>query len=187
MLMLGASLAIAVSACGSIADGAPTPTSEPASSELSQQLSPTSSAATESPAEITTVTSVDESTPESGEADYADTEHLTPVTSPPAQSADTSAQETEGSIDGGLQPIVQKAIDDLASRMTISPDDIVVMQAVSVVWPDGSLGCPQSGMEYTQVTVDGFHILLQASGTTHSYHGGGTSLEPFLCEKSKLP
>jgi hypothetical protein len=69
----------------------------------------------------------------------------------------------------------------------MSTDDIVVMQAVSVVWPDGSLGCPQSGMEYTQVLVDGFHILLQANGTTHSYHGGGTTLEPFLCENSKLP
>lgn len=190
MLMLGAALAAVVSACGSITGEALiTPTSGPASSEFSQQLSPTSSAATESadPAETTTVTAVNESTPEPRENDYVDSEDLTPVTSAPAQSGDTSPPGTEGPIEGGLQPLVQKAIDDLASRLAMSPDDIVVMEAVSVVWPDGSLGCPQPGMEYTQVQVDGFHILLGANGNTHSYHGGGTNLDPFLCENPKLP
>ena len=40
-----------------------------------------------------------------------------------------------------------------------------------VVWPDGSLGCPQAGMAYTQALVQGYQVVLSAGGRTYHYHG----------------
>ena len=57
-----------------------------------------------------------------------------------------------------------------------------MISAEAVVWPDGSLGCPQPGMAYTQVLVEGAKILLWAEGRTWPYHAGGER-PPFLCEQ----
>jgi len=80
-----------------------------------------------------------------------------------------------------LQPLIDVAIADLAQRLAIDQSAISVAEAMTVVWPDGSLGCPRPGMQYTQVLHDGFLIRLQAQGRTFAYHGGG-SRPPFLCE-----
>ena len=85
--------------------------------------------------------------------------------------------------DLSLQPLVEQAIADLATRLNIDRANIVTNSAQAVVWPDKSLGCPQSGMVYNQVTVDGALIELRAGGTTYRYHSGG-SRSPFLCAKS---
>jgi hypothetical protein len=49
-----------------------------------------------------------------------------------------------------------------------------------VIWRDGSLGCPQPGMMYTQALVDGFRIVLRVKGQEVSYHGPGKP--PFRCD-----
>lgn len=87
-------------------------------------------------------------------------------------------------IEPELNPLIQKAVADLAKRLLIAPESIQVLEAKSVVWPDGSLGCPQPGMFYTQALVNGAYILLQADGKDYPYHSGH-SRAPFLCE-SKL-
>jgi len=69
---------------------------------------------------------------------------------------------------------------DLAHRLSVPIDQIEVLEAKSVVWPDASLGCPQRGMRYKQVPVDGVLIRLQAHGQVHEYHGGGRR-GLFLC------
>lgn len=74
------------------------------------------------------------------------------------------------------------AVADLAARLGIDPSGVEVVSVESVIWPDGSLGCPQPGMAYTQVQVDGALITLNAGGRTYEYHVGG-SRDPFLCEK----
>lgn len=84
--------------------------------------------------------------------------------------------------DPSLQSLVDLAIADLAARLSVDPGSIGVAQAEAVVWPDGSLGCPQPGMVYTQVQVEGARIVLQVSGVAYPYHSGGGRL-PFLCEK----
>jgi len=76
---------------------------------------------------------------------------------------------------------VRLAIADLATRLAVAPDVIELLEAWAVVWPDGSLGCPQPGMIYPQVQVDGIVIRLGVAGVAYQYHGGGRRA-PFLCE-----
>lgn len=80
-------------------------------------------------------------------------------------------------------PLVQQAIKDLARRESISPASIEVLSFEEVVWPDTSLGCPQPGMRYRQVTQDGAQILLRFSGGERVYHSGG-SRPPFWCSST---
>lgn len=77
-------------------------------------------------------------------------------------------------------PQVRVAVEDLAQRLSVAPDSIEVLEALAVIWPDSSMGCPQPGMAYTQVLTDGLFIRLQAEGKEYHYHSGG-SRDPFLC------
>lgn len=81
----------------------------------------------------------------------------------------------------GPNPQVQVAVKDLATRLAVPLEQIELVDVEPVVWPDGSLGCPQPGMVYPQVQVDGLRIRLRAGGQVYVYHSGGTR-QPFLCE-----
>ena len=83
-------------------------------------------------------------------------------------------------IAAGLQAQIDAATADLATRLGVAGGDITVLSAEPVVWPDGSLGCPDPERSYTQVQVEGYRIVLWAKGTSYPYHGGGSS-DPFLC------
>ena len=69
-------------------------------------------------------------------------------------------------------PIVVAAVADLASRLGVAEDTVVVVDARAVTWGDSSLGCPQPGMQYLQRTVDGVLVILEAEGRRYEYHGG---------------
>ncbi|HEY3005474.1 MAG TPA: hypothetical protein VGJ44_24220 [Kribbellaceae bacterium] len=73
------------------------------------------------------------------------------------------------------------AVADLARRLGVGSDAISVVSVEEVTWPDGSLGCPEPGMAYTQMLEDGQRIVLEHGGTSYEYHSGGHG-EPFLCE-----
>lgn len=73
-------------------------------------------------------------------------------------------------VDAGLQNLIEKARADLANRLTVSANEISLVEATSVTWPDSSLGCPQEGMVYTQVLTPGYLILLEQGGNTFEYH-----------------
>ncbi|MFC4310555.1 hypothetical protein ACFPN2_15800 [Steroidobacter flavus] len=60
--------------------------------------------------------------------------------------------------------------DDLARRALVKHDAITVLSATEQQWPDGSMGCPQPGMMYTQMVVPGYRVVLQASGNRYAYH-----------------
>jgi hypothetical protein len=100
---------------------------------------------------------------------------LPPRTSPgsfPGTPTDTSS------------PLVTDAVADLARQLDISPNDVTVVAAREVTWPDGSLGCPEPGMMYTQALVDGTLVVLEADGQRYEYHGGTPLV---LCENPKSP
>ncbi len=84
-------------------------------------------------------------------------------------------------LDPSLEKIVTQAKDDLAQRLAMDPGQIELVEAASVTWPDGSLGCPQPGMAYTQALVDGLLIRLRAGDRIYEYHSGA-GRAPFLCE-----
>jgi hypothetical protein len=69
--------------------------------------------------------------------------------------------------------LVHAAIADLVERTGAEPGDIGVVSVDEVDWPDGSIGCPQPGMVYTQAIVNGTKIVLHYDGTDYAYHQGG--------------
>ena len=97
-------------------------------------------------------------------------ETIVPTTPPPANATGLANSRP-----------VQLAIADLATRLAVTAAEIEIVEERPVVWPDGSLGCPQPGMMYPQVQVEGIVIRLRAAGADYQYHGGGRR-EPFLCE-----
>lgn len=88
--------------------------------------------------------------------------------------------------DPTLKAMVQYAMEDLAKRLDIGVEEIDLISLENVVWRDGSLGCPQPGMAYIQVLVDGLRMRLRAGGKTYHYHSGGNRM-PFLCEDPQEP
>lgn len=89
----------------------------------------------------------------------------------------------QGAVEPALQGLVQTAIDDLARRLGVPAGTIALVSARHVRWADRSLGCPQPGMVYPQVSVDGVRIELAVGGRDYAYHCGG-SRGPFLCSGS---
>jgi hypothetical protein len=85
-------------------------------------------------------------------------------------------------VEPGMEDLVQAAVEDLSRRTGIAATQIQVLEARTITWPDAGLGCPQPGIAYTQVQVDGVLIRLQAGERAYEYHGGGRRA-PFLCQK----
>lgn len=81
--------------------------------------------------------------------------------------------------------IVEQAIADLAARLGVDPATIEVVSVEEVDWPDASIGCPQPGMSYAQVIVNGTKIVLSVDGTEYAYHQGG-SREVFYCPADRV-
>ena len=81
---------------------------------------------------------------------------------------------------------VATAMTDLVSRIGASADAIEVVSVQEVTWRDGSIGCPQPGMSYTQAIVNGTRIILRVSGADYEYHSGG-GREVFYCKNPSDP
>lgn len=95
----------------------------------------------------------------------------------------------------GTQPIVDRpatlidlppqlraqVIAAAAARAGVAEAQVVVRGAEAIQFPDGSLGCPQPGMMYTQMVVPGYRVVVEAGGRTFDYRSarGG---EPSICE-----
>jgi hypothetical protein len=87
-----------------------------------------------------------------------------------------------GVVETGLAPQIEDARQDLARRQATPAAEIEVLEAVTVVWRDSSMGCPRKGMEYLQVLTPGVRIRLRASGRQYQYHGRRGEA-PFLCKR----
>ena len=69
---------------------------------------------------------------------------------------------------------------DLSNRGT-NPDPLTVLSTQSVTFNDGSLGCPQPGVQYTQAQVNGTRVVVEAAGRQFDYRFGAGDI-PKLCE-----
>ncbi len=83
---------------------------------------------------------------------------------------------------GSQQILVQQAQQDLAQRLSIPTDKIKLVTIYSTTFADASLGCPEPGIAYAQVTMEGVVIQLEANDRTYEYHQSGNNA-PFLCKK----
>lgn len=94
----------------------------------------------------------------------------------------------------GGEPTVREMTDDpvalaradLADRLGVAPATIELVERSEVTWRDGSLGCPQPGMAYTQALVNGSRIVLRHAGVDYHYHSG-RGRQPFYCAKPQAP
>lgn len=87
-----------------------------------------------------------------------------------------------------LQSLVAAVLADAAGRSGRPVEALQVASAEAVTWSDGSLGCPQPGMMYTQALVPGYRIRIEVDGQVLDYHAGqhggfvlcppGLSVEP---------
>ena len=100
-----------------------------------------------------------------------------PSTTPPSTEDETTTMPISKQ---EQLPIVAPAKVDLATRLGVEPDELEVVSAEEVTWPDGSLGCPEPGMSYTQALVDGSKVVLGHDDQVYVYHAGDDG-EPFLC------
>lgn len=70
---------------------------------------------------------------------------------------------------------------DLAERLVASIDEFEVIKAQSITWPDGSLGCPKPGQNYTQALVPGYWIILVRDSEEYDYRASESGYF-ILCE-----
>lgn len=114
---------------------------------------------------------------DSGSADTVPDTEITESTEgeAPATSADTPDSTVPGSTaptaDVQETEIVTGAKEDLAKRLHVDDAQVTVVAQEEIVWSDGSLGCPEEGMMYTQATVDGALLIVEVDGEKYEYHG----------------
>ena len=115
-----------------------------------------------------------------------------PSTDPPTQAPPDGPGElptdpgTGGEELSTESPEVAEAVADLAEHLGIDPGAVSVLGYTAVTWPDGSIGCPEPGMSYTQALVPGARLLLEAESSEYAYHAGR---EPDLvrCDNPQQP
>ncbi len=79
------------------------------------------------------------------------------------------------------QGILDSILSEAAALANVAREQLVIVRAESVVWNDGSLGCPEPGMMYTQMLVNGYWVVTEAAGKTYDYRvssGGSFRLCP---------
>ena len=84
-------------------------------------------------------------------------------------------------IDSNLNDLIEQGRIDLAQRLGVSVDEIVIKEVKAMEWKDASLGCPTRGVYYVQVVTPGYRIMLDAKGQTYDYRTDGRRI--FLCER----
>ncbi len=95
----------------------------------------------------------------------------------------SSNQPTQESAGPGAVDLPASVVDPVVAEVArlagVPVEQVVVVSAEAVTFPDGSLGCPQPGMVYTQALVDGYKIVAEAGGKTFDFRGTGSTFR--LC------
>jgi hypothetical protein len=65
---------------------------------------------------------------------------------------------------------VQAAIHELADALAVSPDQVSLVSAVMIEWPDSCLGIQQTNIACAEIVTPGYLIVLEAGGHQYEYH-----------------
>lgn len=83
----------------------------------------------------------------------------------------TSASARPQPVEALSSPVPPATLDDLiasiASQAGVTPAHVKVVKNEALTWRDGSLGCPEPGMAYSQALIDGYHVVLSVNGETY--------------------
>jgi hypothetical protein len=69
----------------------------------------------------------------------------------------------------------------------VAAADVKVASVEAVTWPDGSLGHPEPGMDYTMALVPGYRVVLQAGDKFHEYHTDRSGARIVYCGPPATP
>ena len=76
---------------------------------------------------------------------------------------------------------LQAVLADASSRSGMETRSLKIAVVEHVTWLDGSLGCPEPDVMYTQSLVPGYRVRIEAAGEALDYHaaaGGALLLCP---------
>jgi hypothetical protein len=73
-------------------------------------------------------------------------------------------------VNATLQSVTEAVLADASKRTGLEVAKLEVVESIVVTWPDGSLGCPEPGMNYTMALVPGYRIRIQAGEQLLNYH-----------------
>lgn len=105
------------------------------------------------------------------------------TTSRPSSSNSTSSPTTSPTgpaIDGSLDSKVDDARATLVRDEGVEPDEVTLVRAERVEWPDSSYGCPSLEGTYTPGPFPGYRIVLKAKKQDYIYMGADDT-EPRRC------
>lgn len=195
MAMIGLLVAALLAACAPAGSAEPTVNSEPAAptADSGPALNPAPGSGASYPSAGEATDGYPAAGPESALPDgypdgasgtlvapvEVDLSQLTPV------AGDTTPREAPApgrpdtpAISQGL--LLEAVTMSLSEQFGVPAESVTVVSVEPVTWPDAGLGCPQEGLAYAQVMVEGSRITLEAGGETYTYHTAGTS-EFVLC------
>jgi hypothetical protein len=69
-----------------------------------------------------------------------------------------------------LESVTDAVRADAAKVTGLAATELKIESAEQVTWSDGSLGCPQPGMNYTMALVPGYRIRIRAGERLLDYH-----------------
>lgn len=119
-------------------------------------------------------------------AGASDKPSLVPASQQPSQVPTSGAPGEPGANDLPAS-ITDPVVAEIAKVAGVPVTEVTIVSAESVTFPDGSLGCPQPGMVYTQALVDGWKIVATAGGTTYDYRGTGAKFRQCSPAAKPLP
>ena len=76
--------------------------------------------------------------------------------------------------------------DDAARRWQLVNAQSLRVRFEDITWPDGSLGCPQPSLAYTQALVPGWRVLVSDGGREAAYHASRRG-QWLLCQSGARP
>jgi hypothetical protein len=101
----------------------------------------------------------------------------TPVHPPQALAPTATPQQMQAVTDAALAAAVK--------RSGLDKSEVKVITAEPVTWSDGSLGCAQDGLNYTQALVRGFRVRIKAGESWLEYHAGADG-KVFYCPTERV-
>lgn len=145
----------------------------------------TSPAGTDEPIELEDEIPADTSLPE-GEV-IPEEQTPKPVEPTPTLPEQPPVESTVPGVTGEVpSDLLESILADATSRVTTA-SSITVVRAQSVTWSDGSLGCPEPGMSYTQALVDGYWVVLDAGGQMMDYRASASGAFKLCADSMGVP
>ena len=98
------------------------------------------------------------------------------MTTPSDTPAPTSTPQTSRVEPQVPKELLDPILNEAAKLAKVPREQLIIVRAEAAVWNDGSLGCPEPGMQYTQALINGYWVVIRAAEHTYDFRvdRGGT-------------